>query len=774
MIVVVIMSSNTGEPAIVQLEVAHRNFIYMRGFAVKSTSDALVELITNAVDAYRRMDGHETMTKDIKVVFHHVRKQDGGYKNFVSVIDNATGIEPNKMRECFLTAGNLTASTNSRGFFSTGAKNITALGDAHFTSIKDGKMSKVYLDMDGYGHIVTHGELPEDRSIIPDIIGVDVSDKQRQMLGIPENGLNVTLEYHSVDEQLKLNSTTAINNILSDIQKIGCLRTILSNPTYNISTDIRTYDPHLDILNVESYVLPTLHEDFTTYIEGSESDNYGGQFIQRLSYSYPRANILLSTTFNVPNYEEYECTFVIYKLDRPIREPKTEKHMEFGFMIKDSTTVYEVNTLFPKYRWNPNMKYLYGYVHCEGFRTELLKSDQSSSVSLMDPNRDRMNYDHPLYQAIMSVCSPRLDKSISEVQNESTYKSINIDELDTIVSRLEELGVSIFDQNEITFDFIGDEESDIAIAIQSTENHIVREISGEVNLRNISEDSITLEDLEQKKLSHNNTQYIYYYNNKGELSEVEIPNDIDLSNPTDPSGVDFLQSVVNDLSDLKVENPFLFRLKDGEWSKIKVFVKGRIERQRDDNDTLLKIQHKSLTIQFINDINFKEKYIIDVSSGAAIKINLHNEIVAEKLSKDKIDALGEGYSFKLSDEASYDALNFLEGLITSAFTDIIVSNDILNGRIDTTDEGATMAKKVVRHRTEVESDIESTIHNLFNVFIQSKKDQMKTSVKNTVESAKAQVLQMFLSNTTSAEEVEIQAQRLGDTIELAVINLLYT
>ena len=448
--------------------------------------------------------------------------------------------------------------------------------------------------------------------------------------------------------------------------------------------------------------------------------------------------------------------------------------MEFGFMIKDSTSVYEVNTLFPKYRWNPNIKYLYGYVHCDGFRAELLKSDQSASVSLMDPNRDHMNYDHPLYQSIMSVCSPRLDKSISEVQNEATYKSINIDELDAIVSKLEDLGVSIFDENEITFDFVADDESDVAIAIQSTENHIVREISGEVNLRNIPEDSITIENLEDKKLSNNNSQYVYYYNSDNDLTPIEVPDNINLNNPSDPSDVTFLQSIVNDLSDLKVENPFLFRMKDGEWSKIKVFVKGRIERQKDDNDSLLKIQHKSLTIKFINDINYKEKYLVDITNGVSIKINLHNEIVAEKLSKEGIDALGEGYSFKLSDEASYDALNFLEGLITAAFTDIIVSNDILNGRIDTTDEGATMAKKIVKHRAETEAEIETTIHGLFNIFIQSKKDQMKVSVKDTVEIAKSQVLEMFLSNTSSAEEVELQAQRLGDTIEQAVVNLLYS
>jgi hypothetical protein len=111
--------------------------------------------------------------------------------------------------------------------------------------------------------------------------------------------------------------------------------------------------------------------------------------------------------------------------------------------------------------------------------------------------------------------------------------------------------------------------------------------------------------------------------------------------------------------------------------------------------------------------------------------------------------------------------------MTSAFTDIIVSNDILNGKIDTTDEGVTMAKKIVSHRNSVETEIETTIHELFNHFILSKKDQMKKTVKNTMGVARDKVLEMFLSNATTFEEVERQARLLTDTIEDTVIGLLY-
>ena len=47
--------------------------------------------------------------------------------------------------------------------------------------------------------------------------------------------------------------------------------------------------------------------------------------------------------------------------------------------LKDSfiAAVHEVNTLGinERYRWNPNINYLYGYVSCDGFKYELDRYD---------------------------------------------------------------------------------------------------------------------------------------------------------------------------------------------------------------------------------------------------------------------------------------------------------------------------------------------------------------------------------------------------------------
>ena len=100
----------------VPLEFTLRSFRSMRNFAIKSTGCVLIELLTNASDAYKGIENHETMDKTINVRFHHVKIDDANSDNYLIIQDNATGISPEKMRECFLTAGNYTASETSRGF----------------------------------------------------------------------------------------------------------------------------------------------------------------------------------------------------------------------------------------------------------------------------------------------------------------------------------------------------------------------------------------------------------------------------------------------------------------------------------------------------------------------------------------------------------------------------------------------------------------------------------------------------------------------------------
>lgn len=767
----------SGEP-VFQIDVSFRNFKFTRGYAVKDTQDAITELLTNACDAYLNIDNYQTAEKYIYINFHHVKNNEtGSYDNYLSITDNATGVDPSKMKSCFLVAGNKTSNSDqARGFFSTGAKNITILGDTYFTSVKNGVFSQVYLDDEVYGHIVTHGPYDEsDPTKIPDVVGLPMTNTHRQALNIPTNGMNVVLSFTNKIENSKFSSLDLINNMMSSINKIASLRDIFSNPKYVIIKDIRSDAPFLDVLNIENYTPPVIHTDNSTYNPATHSDNFGGLYRERLTYIYPPSKLLLSTTFTVPNYEQYQAKFVIYRANKPIAQPAKENQLEFGFLIKDSHSIHEVNTLGvnERYRWNPNINYLFGYVFCDGFAEELKKYDRGESDELiLDPNRvGGINHSHSLYMNILTVVLPRLDKTLLDVQQESSFKSINIQELDTIVNRLEDLGVDVFNSNNVTFNFLPDKQGELAIALKRTENHIVSEMTSSINTTILNTDAII--DLIKKRYSDKSLEnYIFYVNKEGEVSNIPYPAIPDIEARPIDNMEDGLHKVIDNIPDLNATMPFLFRLDKGEWTKTEIFQRGRIERSANYDNSLIKVKHKSLTIQFINDINHEERYLVDTTSGIIIKINLHNKIVADKLSKTKINELDDGLNFNISEKASYDAMHFLELLMIDAFTDIIVDNDILQGRIPMVDTGSNAAMKIMDHWTKVSNKIEPTIHALFMEFINKKKEQMRSSVFSSVEYAKNTILEMFNSNQTTFEDVENGATRLANAIALAVSDII--
>ena len=84
------------------------------------------------------------------------------------------------MNNCFLQVGNYTSQQDNRGFFSRGAKDISALGDVYFESIKDNKYSKILLDKNARGNAI--------------FSNINITDVLRKKTEIIENGTRVTIE----------------------------------------------------------------------------------------------------------------------------------------------------------------------------------------------------------------------------------------------------------------------------------------------------------------------------------------------------------------------------------------------------------------------------------------------------------------------------------------------------------------------------------------------------------------------------------------------------
>jgi hypothetical protein len=109
----------------------------MKGDVVR----ALIELITNADDAYNSKGG----TIQIRLL-----KSESPFQVKISVHDKATGLDADGLEKAFARLGDLNqkfvGDMGTRGLFGRGAKDIAALGKARFASIRAGKFSSLEID----------------------------------------------------------------------------------------------------------------------------------------------------------------------------------------------------------------------------------------------------------------------------------------------------------------------------------------------------------------------------------------------------------------------------------------------------------------------------------------------------------------------------------------------------------------------------------------------------------------------------------------------------
>ena len=112
------------------ININERAYKYIRQFTIKSIDDSIIELITNAIDAYNKTEYVE------RYIYIDVFEE-----TTIRVTDHALGLTASSLESCFLQLGNYTASDSSRGFFSRGAKDISALGDVIFETIKNNPLN---------------------------------------------------------------------------------------------------------------------------------------------------------------------------------------------------------------------------------------------------------------------------------------------------------------------------------------------------------------------------------------------------------------------------------------------------------------------------------------------------------------------------------------------------------------------------------------------------------------------------------------------------------
>lgn len=647
-----------------------RAYKYIRQYTVKSANDALIELITNCVDAYNR--GGITDNRKIDIEFW--------YPNRLIVRDHAIGLDAEQLRQCFLQVGEFTNIDSARGFFSRGAKDISAIANITFNSVKDGKYSQCYLNTDAYGAII--------------IENIEATQDIRDNIKIPNNGLEVVLDISDIY------LTFDPSDQAETVSKLAVLRDIV-----------------VDDKNVITY---------TAFNEQSEEI-----FSRRLLFDYPEAEQLLDLEYNVPNYPEAVAHLTIFKSFTAIPQPVRENEMIFGFLIKDSHTVYEITTLDDRFRWNPYMHYVYGHVSCDYIGKLLrdydtLGSTAANPTPIIDPSRiTGVNKTHPFIESLLSIPKVRVDQVLRELNQSLSQRSITINEVSDILEELSKYGLNMLEEEEIKMRFVPSYDAELAKAIEDDRmNYVTKEknylLTGNYNINITQEDGEIKEQILKIEVDDPvRTSFVVDEDNN--IVQIEH----DTNNPVDVQTLE--SSVVDTLS----KRPYIYKLSPtGDIVKLYIFEKGRIENITNPENEYVVLKNKKFQISFINDINVQQRYILEYENGIHIKLNLSNHSISSNLANDRVNNDDE---LSVTNMTSTKSLIFLRELVTDIFSDIILENDVVNSKLVLDSNNFNNTKKILLHRNQIQNKIEVPIDSMFSRYITENKSKKTVEVQTIVD-----------------------------------------
>ena len=353
---------------------------------------ALVELITNSDDSYRRLESRgkevdgritiEVLRKRQQSVF---RVTDYGEGMDGQALDQALGVYAEE------TSG-FTVGQPVRGYFGRGVKDaILGLGEGKVIGTVANQVHQAWLGMqDGTAHY--KAQRPVSRR--------DTS---------PVNSTTVEITVTRDDVTIP-----RWDNIRSRLLLHFALRDILSS-------DSRTVVLRL--------------------LEASTARS--AQEIQ-LRYQFPKGSLLEEATRTFPE-SDASCEIVLHRADDLLDTPREQGYnAQAGLLIKGENAIYD-NTLL-KFDADVNAQRFYGTVKCR-YLDDLLRQDQPVLLA----TRDGLDGAHPFVRRLFGICEEFLEPF---VQNEAdrarqkVYRAQNRelqDKLASALSRLNEIA-----RNELT------------------------------------------------------------------------------------------------------------------------------------------------------------------------------------------------------------------------------------------------------------------------------------------------------------------------------------
>lgn len=336
--------------------------------------DAIVELLTNSDDSYRRLeaDGHPTC-REIKI---HVRRLKGGRCERLEVIDSAEGMDRDEIEKALTFAGATSGfeeGRSVRGLFGRGLKEvITALGKGEIYIIKDNELCIANVWWDAKKGLMY--ELLESP--------YTPSKREREEIGIVEgNGTVVRI----IVTNEKINCPL-LGSFLAQIRDHYALRDINSSRNRKITLEFEYVEKKIE------------------------------KILETISYERPKTKkTIFENTIPVPGYRD-QIQVIIYESEEELEKPYNNPFARAGLLIKTSGAILD-NQLF-KYQNEQAGRFFFGEVVCEGLAERIREGDWG----IITPDRTGINWRHQYCETLRRKLEDVLEPYIEEKKKQLEVK----------------------------------------------------------------------------------------------------------------------------------------------------------------------------------------------------------------------------------------------------------------------------------------------------------------------------------------------------------------
>lgn len=372
-----------------------RAYNLIKSATITSVAEGVVELVTNSDDSYQAMDpSPESFPINIDVSYKGCKDTAG----CVTITDNAKGMSGTKMERVLTVVGEKVAEDFQRGFFSRGAKDVSAIGKVTFESVCMGSYSSL--------------SLYPDSSFTIEATDEPVTTELREILGIPECGTRVTVHVtHAI-------GLPSYDYFVSTFPSLLQLRSIFASSKHNVTLTIKDHDSKPDIS-------------------------------QRIQYKFPEGNLLVDMIFQCPRYKESSVHFQLFKGSFEDKNPLIGKHyQENGFLVTSGIAIHDILSFEKDFRNDPNLKYLFGSIHSDTINDllhsfDISANDPKNPFLILNPDRiSGLNRKHPFVVRMMRFIIPKIREVLSLMALTDEVETIDILDMSAFSSLAKSLNIS--------------------------------------------------------------------------------------------------------------------------------------------------------------------------------------------------------------------------------------------------------------------------------------------------------------------------------------------